>query len=175
MQTVACPVFEMPLYCSMHNDVDSIVRENFERILSERNLKPVHLAEMINTTPQYISDIRRAVRSMGADIQNRICEKLKIRPWQFYIESDTPIVADQEEAVVLKEFRQAKQLGKADDVLRYERFVIAEAQGKYASGAEQNKQIMKKGESTKRKSAFDRFDQSTEEAKRRREGKKRRA
>lgn len=52
---------------------------------------------------------------MGKDLMTRICEKLKIEPYEFYLREDSPVVKDPAEREILYKYRMAKQLTEISD------------------------------------------------------------
>ncbi len=115
------------LYCMI--DIDKLIGENLKRIRLAKGLTQDRLAEMVIIPKALISDTENNKRGIGKDIMSRICKALNIKPYEFYLEPDTPIIEDDLEKETLSTLREAKKFGimVAEKIPEYGRFVIKEA------------------------------------------------
>lgn len=91
-------------------DINKIVGANLQRLLHKFHLSQNKLAEMLNVKPSYVNAIIRSKKGMGKDVQARLCTLLKVRPFEFYIEDDTPLIMDESERRVVTEMRRHPEI-----------------------------------------------------------------
>lgn len=91
-------------------DINNIVGANLQRLLHKFHLSQNKLAEMLSVKPSYVNAIIRGKKGMGKDVQARLCTLLKVRPFEFYIEDDTPLIIDESESRVVKEMRRHPEI-----------------------------------------------------------------
>jgi len=127
---------EFPLSLFTMPDIDLLIKKNFRRILDRHRLQQNTLALSIGKSPSEINDILAGRKPMGKDTMTRICVELKIDPWEFYWTEKTPIIKDQAEQAQLSLYRQAEQLGIADQVREQEEIWIERAKKKEGAGSE---------------------------------------
>ncbi|MBF0330266.1 MAG: helix-turn-helix transcriptional regulator [Nitrospirae bacterium] len=92
-------------------DIDKLIGTNLKRIRKAKGLSQKQLAELIKTPWTRLSAYETGREGMGKDIMLRICEALNIKPYEFYIENDTPIVSSAEERRCILITREAKEKG----------------------------------------------------------------
>lgn len=109
-------------------DIEDLKRQNLIRLIKRNNLKQYQLAEMIGITPEYLNKLIKGHRGLSDDIQARLCNALKLRPDEFYIDNETPILQDNNEQELMNIYREAKDLGTivAEKIPEYGKFVIKE-------------------------------------------------
>lgn len=108
-------------------DIDVLIGKNLRRIRKRLNLSQSQFAEAIGTTPQRLSAYETGRDGMGKDYMERICNKYDIRPWEFYLEDDTPVISESIEKDLNYTIRKAEKLGVAEDIVKYSRFLVQEA------------------------------------------------
>lgn len=116
---------------------------NLKRIRESRNLSQEKLAEMINTKKPRISALENGKEGMGKAIMERLCRTFNIRPYEFYLEPDTPIIEDEKEKELLYTFREAKALGDvvAENIPKYGRFIIQETKKPKEKGVRKGRKV----------------------------------
>lgn len=102
-------------------DVHDVRWRNLIRLInkhepSERGYQ-LDLARKLGIHPVFFNRVIKRKRSLSSELQQKLCELWGVRPWEFDIEDDTPIVNDTEEINILSLYRQAKRLGLERDVL----------------------------------------------------------
>ena len=91
--------------------IDEFIAANVLRIRKERNLTQTALGWMVGVDGSVIHQVERCETGLGKDLMSRLCNQLKIRPVEFFIEKNTPVVCDEVERIVLMQVRQAERLG----------------------------------------------------------------
>lgn len=108
-------------------DIDILVGKNVRRLRKRTGLTQDQLGEKIGVDGNVIAQIEGAIRGMGKSIMARLCSAMKVHPWEFYIDQDTPITADASERSVVETLRSARPLGVAEDFVKYGRFLVEDA------------------------------------------------
>lgn len=121
-------------------DIDVLIGKNLRRLRLEKNISQESLAQMIGTTASRLSAYESGREGMGKDIMTRVCKALNVKPYEFYIEPSTPMAENDHEMQHLLLYREARQLGLADEIDRYTRYTVeheksrqAEAHNQYTS------------------------------------------
>ena len=91
-------------------DINRLVGANLQRLLHRFHLSQNKLAEMLGVKPSYVNAIIRGKKGMCKDVQARLCTLLKVRPVEFYIEDDTPLIMDESERRVITEMRRHPEI-----------------------------------------------------------------
>jgi len=93
-------------------EVDFIIGRNLKRLRNKENLTQEQLAEMLKIESiSLISDWERGVKGIGKDVLERLCNIFDVRPYEFYIENDTPLPSSDLERKALYMAREAEKLG----------------------------------------------------------------
>jgi plasmid maintenance system antidote protein VapI len=82
---------------------------------------------MIEVTPEYLNRLIKSKRGISEDIISKICKALKIKPAEFYIEADTPIIANEKEKQLLEKYREAEELNVQDKISMIAQWTIDNA------------------------------------------------
>ena len=109
-------------------DVDKLIGRNLRRIRESKNISQKELAKLINTLSVRLSAYEAGREGMGKDIMMRICRVLGVRPYEFFLEEDTPVVEDKAERELIQIIREARKYNNAvaENIYSYGKFVIAE-------------------------------------------------
>ena len=101
-------------------------RQNLIRIMKDRNLKPIDLANLIERDPPYINSIlkppgQKGYRGIGAKILKAICTKLEISEDEFYVGMGIPVPEKQLRPIPVISWVRAESLlnAKTDGHLGY--------------------------------------------------------
>jgi len=105
-------------------EINRLIGKNLRRLRDSRKLSLSKFADIVGSTPQRISGIENGREPMGKAMMEKICGQLNVRPWEFYIEEDTPLITDSSEKRQLELFREARALGVAEEVTRYGMYQI---------------------------------------------------
>ena len=108
----------------MSDDLDQLIAKNLRRLRKSRGWSQSDMGEALNLDKDKISAYENAHIVMGKGMMMRFCKALHVRPWEFYIEDDSPLVTDSSEQQQLELFREARELGVAEEVTRYGRYQI---------------------------------------------------
>lgn len=129
-------------------EIDKIIAANLKRLRHLAGLTQDKLGEKINVDGVYIAQIEGCRIGMGKETMFKLCRALGARPYMFYIEDDTPILKDEAEEECIEDLRALVGLGLTEDVRRYIKYRITEAQIGHPQG--EGKDIKKQ---TRRKTA----------------------
>lgn len=134
------------LFCMKVSDLDILIGKNLKRIRESKKLSQENLGEMINITNTKISAIENGREGMGKDIMTRICNTLNIRPDEFYINKETPVLQDKDEQKMINIYREAKELGSmiAEKIPEYGKFIIKETKKPHTSSSQKSKTLRHK-------------------------------
>lgn len=139
----------MPIISFMRAfDFIKTTSKNLRRIRLAHNLSQTLLAEKINSTPSTISNYETGAERMHPDYIERICTALgDVRPWEFYLEDDTPIIQSEKEKQALLIIRQAEVLRVAEDIVHYGEYRVKEArhEASYPGAAKKTRVARHKG------------------------------
>lgn len=116
------PNKDVLVYIFFVDDIDKLLGKNLRRIREMKGISQEKLAEMINTPATRLSAYETGREGMGKDIMMRICKSLNVRPYEFYIENDTPIPATDLERKALYTAREAEKIGAgniAEEAIEY--------------------------------------------------------
>jgi transcriptional regulator with XRE-family HTH domain len=108
-------------------EINKIFGANLLRLIVRADLSQNKLAASMNVQPSYINAICKGRKYVSESTLLRLCAALKAKPWEFYIDSQTPVLVDNFDQEMLKIFHEAKSLGRAGEALRAVKFVISEA------------------------------------------------
>ena len=113
-------------------DIDKLIGKNLKRLRLEKKLTQEKLGELIGVDGNVIARIEGNILGLGKKSMSKICNVLNVKPYEFFIEEDTPVIENEYEKEVLKISREAKALGNmvAESISKYGRFIIAETQKK---------------------------------------------
>lgn len=102
--------YNLTKICSMGKiDTNKIIGKNLRRIRLLKKMTQDDLAEIINTSKPQISAIENGKKGLGKELQEKICTKLNIKLYEFYIENETPIIIDAEEMKVIAAMRNTPE------------------------------------------------------------------
>lgn len=106
---------------------------NLQRLRTGRGWSQVELATKTGIGQTKISAYENG---LGFDKETliRFCEVFGVKEWEFDWEEDVPVIKDQHEQADLFRRREARAMGVAEDVVKYETFRIAEAKKNTRSG-----------------------------------------
>lgn len=110
-------------------EIDIIVGGNLKRLRQSSALTQEGLADKLGITstglvPQWESGLK----GIGKNVLEKLCVVFNVRPYEFYLETETPIIQDKSEKEILNIYREAKELGGAvaEKIPQYARFIITE-------------------------------------------------
>lgn len=107
-------------------NINDIKRKNLKRLIEKLGRgSQRRIATIIDTEPSYINNILQGRRNLSDEMIERICKALNIRPYEFYIEKDTPIVSADTEKKCIMLTREAENKGMKhiiDESLSYAEF-----------------------------------------------------
>lgn len=109
---------ERPTIIQMSNTRE-IKAENLRRLREERKWKQPRMADLLEDSVGNISGMERLHRPISDDTIDELCDKLKVRPYQFFIESNTPILADDSEIQLIETFRELRRVGTAKEIATF--------------------------------------------------------
>jgi transcriptional regulator with XRE-family HTH domain len=127
-------VANLPLVKS--EEIDILIGQNLRRLREAQKMSQGMLAEISKTPQTRISAIESGREGMGKDLMTRMCNALKVDPWEFYWTDKTPVIKDKQEQLEIFRHREATMLGVAEEVAKYETFRIDEAKKKEGLGRE---------------------------------------
>jgi transcriptional regulator with XRE-family HTH domain len=104
--------------------IDELIGYNLKRIIFDKNISQNKLAEMINVPPPLINQIIMHKKGMGKDIMARICNALKIEPYELFLTGKTPIIQYPIEEEYLNKMREAENLKVAEEIMHYAEYVV---------------------------------------------------
>lgn len=108
-------------------DINVLVGRNLKRLRQAAGLTQDALGAEVGVVGNTIAQIEGAIRGMGKELMTRLCNTLSVRPWEFYLDEDTPCIADARERQRLALHREEVRLGVDEDVIRYETYRVEEA------------------------------------------------
>lgn len=127
----------------MRKKIDILIGKNIKRLRLREHFSQERLAIYLKIeSVGLVSDWERGVKGVGKDILEKLCKILKAKPYEFYIDNETPILIDKEEKELLITYREAKELGLivAEKIPQYGRFVVNEVKTmKERAGLKQRK------------------------------------
>lgn len=88
---------------------------------------------------------------MGKDILMRFCRLFNVRPYEFYIEPSTPMAENDHEMQHLLLYREARQLGLADEIDRYTRYTVEHEKSRRAEAHNQHTSVHARARQTGQK------------------------
>ncbi len=91
------------IYFSMKKgEIDQIIGHNLRRLRLSFKMTQEALAESLEIEScGLISDWERGIKGIGKDVLERLCNIFKVRPYEFYIEDDTPLPSSELEQKIL--------------------------------------------------------------------------
>ncbi|HXX33372.1 MAG TPA: helix-turn-helix transcriptional regulator [Thermodesulfobacteriota bacterium] len=104
--------------------IDRIIAANLKRLRERSGLKQSELAQMIETPDTRICAYEEGGECVDKETIIKICQSLGVRFFEFFVEPDTPIVAESDEKCFLENYRKAKEMGIAVQVCQYLEFLI---------------------------------------------------
>lgn len=104
--------------------IDGLIGENLKRLIFDKNISQNKLAEMIGVPPPLINQIIQHKKGMGKDIMARICNALKVQPYEFFMTGETPIVQYPVEEKYLNKMREAEDFQVAEDIMHYADYIV---------------------------------------------------
>jgi transcriptional regulator with XRE-family HTH domain len=96
------------------------------------------IAALSGTEKTKISAYENGHEGIGKDVMARLCNALKVRPFDFYFEATVPAIADPEEKQQISLFREARALGVAEDLARYGSYRVGEAKRERVAGGKES-------------------------------------
>lgn len=91
-------------------DIDCLMGRNLKRMRLERLLTQERLAELLGISQGLIPKLEGGTKGIGKNLLTRLCSILKVRPYEFYIEKDTPLVNTDLEKKALYMVREAEKM-----------------------------------------------------------------
>lgn len=79
---------------------------------------------------QRVSGIENGHIPMGKELLERFCKAFKVKPYEFYLDEETPVIANKKEEAILYKYREAEALAVAERVEHYMKYVIDEEHAK---------------------------------------------
>ncbi len=120
-------------------DFVKVTSKNLRRIRQTHDLSQTQLAEKINSTPSTISNYETGAERMHPDYIERICNALgDVRPWEFYLEDDTPLISSKYEMRCVKILRKAEP-HVAEEIVNYGEYRVTQSRHQAADIAADKK------------------------------------
>jgi|GEM_PF-2443214 len=107
-------------------EIDGLIGNNLKRILFDKDISQNKLAEMIGVDPPLINQIIQQKKGMGKDIMARICNALKVEPYEFFLTSAAPVIQYPIEKTYLNRMRDAENLGVAEEIMSYASYKVSQ-------------------------------------------------
>ena len=105
-------------------EIDAIIGRNLRRLRTDRGLSQRDLSEKIGTYAPRLSALESGSLGMGKEIMARICTALKCRPYELFIDEDTPIITDAHLRHAISLMRRAEEMGVAEKIEEYGEFLV---------------------------------------------------
>lgn len=70
----------------IYMNIKKITANNLRKLLEEKGISQNKLADDLGIQPPYVNALVKGKRGIGQKILPKLCEKLEIRPYQFFIE-----------------------------------------------------------------------------------------
>ncbi len=92
-------------------EIDKIIGQNLRRLRLSFKMTQEALAELLEIENcSLISDWERGVKGIVKDVLTRLCNIFNVRPYEFYIEDNTPISMSELERKALFIVREAQKI-----------------------------------------------------------------
>ncbi|MBI5847516.1 MAG: helix-turn-helix transcriptional regulator [Nitrospirae bacterium] len=88
------------------HDIDVLIGINLKRIRTEKGLSQEKLGKLINNAKTKISALENGKEGLGKELMAKLCTALQVKPAEFYLESDTPIINNSDELKIIKTLRE---------------------------------------------------------------------
>jgi transcriptional regulator with XRE-family HTH domain len=131
--------------------LDQLIAANLRRLREQYALSQQALADMIGIDKSKISAWENGHAGVGKLWLEKLCTALKVRPYEFYIEPSTPIAENDQEMQHLLLYREARQLGLADEIDRYTRYTVEHEKSRRAEAHDQNPSVHARARQTGQK------------------------
>lgn len=99
------------LYMHDAKTIDKLIGKNLKRLRQQVGLTQDALGEKIGVDGVVIAQLEGAIRGVGKKVMARLCNALQVEPFEFYINSHTPIVSTDLEKEILYTTRKAEEMG----------------------------------------------------------------
>ena len=109
-------------------NIKQLKAANLRRLREQAGMKQWQIEEMIGAKESHISEMESGKRAISDRVISILQDKLNIRPYEFFINNETPILKDGEESRHISDYREAEKLMIADKVDSYMSFIIKEKQ-----------------------------------------------
>lgn len=145
-----CPnaITRLPYYMRA---LDQLIAANLRRLREQYALSQQALADMIGIDKSKISAWENGHAGVGKLWLEKLCTALKVRPYEFYIEPSTPIAENDQEMQHLLLYREARQLGLADEIDRYTRYTVEHEKSRQAEAHNQHTSVHARARQTGQK------------------------
>lgn len=145
-----CPnaITRLPYYMRA---LDQLIAANLRRLREQYALSQQALADMIGIDKSKISAWENGHAGVGKLWLEKLCTALKVRPYEFYIEASTPVAENDQEMQHLLLYREARQLGLADEIDRYTRYTVEHEKSRRAEAHDQNPSVHARARQTGQK------------------------
>lgn len=132
-------------------DINCLMGRNLKRLRLERQLTQECVAELLGISQGLIPKLEAGVKGMGKDILMRFCRLFNVRPYEFYIEPSTPMAENDQEMQHLLLYREARQLGLAEEIDRYTRYTVEHEKSRQAEAHDQHTSVHARARQTGKK------------------------
>lgn len=121
----------LPFGMDGEKNIDEIIGRNIKRLRDSKGWTQEELAHRIGThSDGLISLWERGIKGVGKASLSVLCHVFNVKPYEFYIEDDTPIAKDETEKKWLYIMREAEPLHLREEIERYGHFAIENEKAK---------------------------------------------
>lgn len=126
--------------------IKRLLGSNLRRLRTARNLTQDQLGGMLDPAVDgsHIAGIE-AGNGVSDEVLARLCNALKVEPWEFSWTERMPIVKDAQEREYLDMIRQAQAAGVAEEITRYGKYMLSTTGGGKKDGDALSHQSVRSG------------------------------
>lgn len=102
------------------NDVRALLAMNLRRARQNMNLSQLSLATQVEMAPNFINNIEHARKWVSPESMQKICDALKIQPYQLFLPEETEVIKKDEAIAAC-----------CDEILKETQRIVNQVRGKY--------------------------------------------